>query len=92
MLEIFLININCFYLLLLCAQKKKQEKGTRLSRPAFSEIPCASRCCRDAEKLVRLKRGLRQFQRLFPTTTAMLSVKEWGPNDKTGTSFYCHFT
>jgi len=40
-----------FYLLLLLAQKKKQEKGTRLSRPAFSGIPSASRYCRDAEKL-----------------------------------------
>jgi len=57
----------------LLAQKKKQEKGTRLSRPPaagtlrFSLLP--------GRKKTRLR--LKQFLRLVPTTSVMLSAKKW---------------
>jgi hypothetical protein len=51
--------------------KEGARKRHPLSRP-FG-LSCASRSCRDVEKLA----SLRQFQRLFPPTAVMLSVKEW---------------
>jgi len=62
-------------LILLRAQKKEQEKGTRLSRPPAADI-LRIFLLSGLKKTLRLRR-IKQFLSLFPPTTAMLSVKEW---------------
>jgi len=57
----------------LLAQKKEQEKGTRLSRPPLADILRFSLLA-GRKKLATLK----QFLRQIPPTAPMLSVKEWG--------------
>jgi len=58
------------------AQKKEQEKGTRLSRPPAADN-FSSCCCRDVKKTRSLAANSDKFLRYFPPTAAMLSVKEW---------------
>jgi hypothetical protein len=67
----------------LFAQKKEQEKGTRLSRPPTADTLRFS--LSEGRKITRLR--LKQFLRLFPPTTVMLSAKEWGSKDKEITVF-----
>ncbi|MFC1844460.1 hypothetical protein ACFLZ5_06675 [Thermodesulfobacteriota bacterium] len=63
-------------------QKKKQEKGTRLSRPPAADTLRFSLL--SGRKKTRLR--LKQFLRLFPPTAVMLSAKEWA-RKKTSTGF-----
>jgi hypothetical protein len=63
----------------LFAQKKKQEKGTRLSRPPLADTLRFSLL--SGRKKTRLR--LKQFLRLYLPTAVMLSVKEWGPKIST---------
>ena len=65
-ISIYSSSITCLYALFLKVQKKKQENGTRLSRPSFSGIPevytplrGASRCSRDVKKLGEVYAPLR---------------------------------
>jgi len=67
-----------YYLLLLCAQKKEQEKSTLFHGPSgYLVLLAVVGTLKNSRSLCPLEGCLRQFQRLFPPTAVMLSVKEW---------------
>jgi hypothetical protein len=73
-----------FYFFFVCPKEKvTKRKGTRLSRPPLADTLRFS--MQEGRKKTRLR--LKQFLRLFPPASVMLSVKEWATKNKTCAGF-----